>query len=61
MVMSPVGLGTKTHCAGEEQQKFTGLVFIGRETAQSLKTVNFSREIRNKIAENSIANVERYT
>jgi hypothetical protein len=25
MVMSPVGLGTKNHCAGEGQQQFTVL------------------------------------
>jgi hypothetical protein len=23
MVMSPVGLGTKNHCAGEDQQQFS--------------------------------------
>jgi hypothetical protein len=23
MVMSPMGLGTKTHCAGEDQQPFS--------------------------------------
>jgi hypothetical protein len=60
MAMSPVELGTKNHCAGEHQQKFTGLDFIGSETAQSLKTVNFLREIRNNIVVKSIANMERY-
>jgi hypothetical protein len=26
MVMSPVGLGTKNHCAGEDQQQFSSQI-----------------------------------
>jgi hypothetical protein len=53
MAMSPAGLGT-------ENQKLTGLDLIGRETAQSLKTINFPKEIRNNIVAKSIANMARY-